>query len=345
MSRDHYEVLGVSKGASQAEIKKAYRKLAMKHHPDRNPGNPKAEDLFKEVTEAYDVLSDEEKRNLYDRGSAPHPGFSGAHGFRGFEDIFSDLFGGGFSSRFTGSERSQKRALVGEDIKIKTMISFLDSVRGTEKQVRVKRKHACKDCHATGQAPAATARACGICNGQGVIITRQGNMTFNVTCRSCNGAGKMVDKCPICSGKRRIGADQTVSVRIPAGIAPGQTLRLVGQGHEDRDGPGNLFIRIEVDEHPSLQRRGQDIHSKKSVGLISAVLGDSVLIETVEGTKEVDVPSGTQPGDKLRLQGLGFPSLKNSSKGDHYVEISIKVPKKITDEQKALLKKLKDVGL
>ena len=347
MKKDFYKVLGVKKDASQKEIKSAYRKLALKHHPDRNQDDPSAEDRFKEITEAYDTLSDPEKKREYDHGpqEANFSGFSSSN-FRGFEDIFGDMFGG--FNPFNRGRNTHQRASnpVGADARLQIRISFLDAVKGCEKVVKVGRKEVCGTCSGKGVPPDADVVVCSSCNGTGQGVIRQGSITFASTCRACGGNGKSYSKiCGTCEGRRLVSKESKVTVKVPAGVHNGNTLKLHGRGHEDIGGTGDLYLTLKVDEHPDLKREGDNIKSSVSINLTQAVLGDSVKVETVDGAKSVDVPAGTQPGDILRLSGLGTNNIKTSRAGDHFITIRVRIPSNLSEAQKSIFAKLKEEGV
>ena len=347
MSKDLYQVLGVKRDASEKEIKSAYRKLALKYHPDRNQNNPSAADKFKEVSAAYDILGDSEKKKEYDNPRSS-PFSSGQNDFRGFEDIFGDFFGRGFNPfNRQGSRQRQKQSNpVGKDIRLSIQIDFLEAVKGCEKSIVVGRKEICSTCSGTGTPPDADIIVCRSCNGTGETTVRQGAITFSSTCRACNGQGKRYSKvCQTCEGRRLVSKEGRVSVRIPAGVSNGNTLRLQGQGHEDLGGAGDMYLTVQVKEHPTLTRKENNIFSKTAIKLTQAVLGDVVKVDTVDGIKEVDIPPGTQSGDVLRLAGLGTTNVKTKEVGSHLIEVQVKIPANLSPEQIAMFDELKSSGI
>ena len=350
MSKDLYQVLGVSRNASTEEIKKAYRKLALKHHPDRNPDDPGSEERFKEVTEAYNTLSDPEKKLEYDRPQQSSPfgsGFSQSN-FHGFEDLFGEMFGGGFNpfNRQRKRQSSRSQDPVGKDIRLSIVIDFLEAAKGCEKTVVVGRKEICNTCSGTGIPPSADIVICRACGGSGQTTVRQGAITFASTCRACNGQGKTYSQlCPSCEGRRLVSKESRVAVRVPPGVKDGNTLRLQGQGHVDIGGSGDLYLTLKVKAHPTLTREGDNILSKVSIKLTQAVLGDTVKIDTIDGQKEVDIPAGTQPGDILRLSGLGTKNVKTGKHGFHLIEVQVKIPSNLSADQEQTFKRLKKEGV
>jgi molecular chaperone DnaJ len=339
VSKDLYKVLGVNKDASKAEIKRAYRKLALKHHPDKNPNSPGAEDLFKAASDAYSTLGDDVKRREYDmRGAgATRGGFSSG----GFGDIFNDFFSSGFNPF---GERTPAGPPLGEDVRVNYSIAFLEAVKGTEKNVRIKKKSICVNCHGTGIGAKTMRTNCNACQGTGKVNIRQGNMIFTSACGNCDGLGVLNSKCIECSGKRRIGKEHSIAVKIPAGIDSGQTLRLSNQGHQDTGGFGDLYLHIKVGTSKEFRRSGTDIHNKIEIPITTAVLGNTVHINTVDGIKAVEVPAGTQNNDTLKLSGLGVISLKTKIRGDHLAEIVVKIPQNLTHEQIEAFMMLKETG-
>jgi molecular chaperone DnaJ len=342
VSKDFYRILGVGKDASKEEIKKAYRKLALKYHPDKNPNNPKAEEMFKDASEAYSTLGDDDKRREYDMYGSKRA----TSGFRsgGFGDIFNDFFGGGFNPFDRGRPRPQDPPR-GEDIRVEFSVQFLDAVQGAEKSVSIKKKYLCNSCNGTGTDTTGFQSNCSACYGNGKVQVRQGGVTFTSICGNCNGAGTLNKKCIECSGKRRIGKEHQIAVKIPAGINTGQTLRLSNQGHEDVGGIGDLYLNIRVAPSKKFKRSGVNIHNKVDVPLTTAVLGGSIPIDTVEGVKIVEVPAGTQNNDILKLTGMGVQSLKTPHRGDHLAEIVVKIPERLTHEQIEAFMMLKATGV
>ena len=348
--RDYYEVLGVPRDADEAALKKAYRQLAKKYHPDINPGDKEAEAKFKEASEAYAVLSDPEKRRQYDQfGHAAFDG--GAGGAGGFDfnnmgdmgDIFGDIFGDlvvGGSRR-----RASNGPMQGANVRTSFRITFEEAFRGVDKELDLNLKEECETCHGTGAKPGTEATTCPKCGGKGqVVYTQQSlfGMVRNVTtCPDCNGTGKIIkDKCPDCYGSGYITKRKKIQVSIPAGIDSGQSVRIRGKGEPGINGGprGDLLVEVIVAQHPKFQRQDMNVFSTESISFPTAVLGGEVRIPTVAGDVMVDVKPGTQSGTKIRLKGKGMPSLRSQSlMGDHYVTLVVDVPTKLNEEQKAAL--------
>lgn len=350
--RDYYEVLGVSKGASDSEIKKAYRVLAKKYHPDMNPGDKEAEVKFKEASEAYAVLSDEEKRRKYDQfGHAAFEGGAGG-GAGGFDfsgmdmgDIFGDLFGGGFSDFFGGGRGSRSGPAKGANIRTSVRITFEEACFGVEKEIELNLKEECETCNGSGAKPGSNPETCPKCNGKGqAVFTQQSlfGVVRNVqTCPECRGKGKIVkEKCPDCYGTGYITRKKKIQVSIPAGIDDGQCVRIREKGEPGENGGprGDLLVEVVVSRHASLQRDGYDIYSTVPISYARAALGGDVKISTVDSDVIYTVKPGTQTNTKVRLRGKGVPTLRNPQvRGDHYVTLVVQVPTKLTHEQKELL--------
>jgi molecular chaperone DnaJ len=342
--RDYYEVLGVERGASLDDIKKAYRKLALKHHPDKNPGNAQAEEKFKEAAEAYGVLSDEEKRARYDRYG--HSGVAGMGGFdpnqfADFGDILGDLFG--FGDFFGAGRQRTNRPARGNDLRYDLELSFEDAVFGKEVTLNVPRVITCTTCGGSGAKPGTQPATCSGCGGRGQIRYSQGFFAVARTCPQCGGAGKVIkDPCVKCSGAGRVREEKKIAVKVPAGVDDGSRLRVAGEGESGWNGgpAGDLYVFITVREHPKFTRRDYDIHSEQSISFTQAALGGEVKIETIEGLETLKVPAGTQPNQVFRLRGKGVQFLDNSGRGDHYVHIAVRVPTSLSEEQRQLLHQL-----
>lgn len=349
--RDYYEVLGVDKNADEATIKKAYRTLAKKYHPDMNPGDEEAEKKFKEASEAYAILSDPEKKRQYDQyghAAFEQGGGPGGFDFNGadFGDIFGDIFGeffGGGRSRGGRSNGPMK----GANVRTSVRITFEEAVFGTEKELEVTLKDECTTCHGTGAKPGTNPETCPKCGGKGqVVFTSQsffGTVRNVQTCPDCNGSGKIIkDKCPDCHGTGYIASRKKIRVTIPAGIDNGQSVRIRDKGEPGVNGGprGDLLVEVVVGRHPILQRQDMHIYSTVQMSFAVAALGGEIVIDTVDGKVVYDVKPGTQTDTKVRLKGKGVPSLRNKDvRGDHYVTLVVQVPEKLSHEAKELLKK------
>ncbi|MBA9077000.1 molecular chaperone DnaJ [Rufibacter quisquiliarum] len=356
--RDYYEILGVAKGASQDEIKKAYRKIAIKYHPDKNPDDPTAEDKFKEAAEAYEVLSDEQKRQRYDQFG--HQGVNGG-GFGGgggmnMEDIFSqfgDIFGGGgggFESFFGGGgQRGGKRMRKGSNLRIKLKLNLEEVAKGVEKKIKVKRYESCQVCDGNGSKNGSSLQTCGTCQGQGqvkrVVNTMLGQMVSSSTCPTCHGEGKMVtQKCDACHGEGRQLREEVISINVPAGVADGMQLSMSGKGNVPERGgiPGDLLIQIEEEHHPTLRRDGNNVMFEQYVSFVDATLGASVEVPTIEGKVKIKIDPGTQSGKILRLRGKGIPDINGYGRGDQLIHINVWTPKNVNAEERQILERLRD---
>ena len=346
--RDYYEILGVERGADDQSIKSAYRKLALKFHPDRNPGDTAAEEKFKEAAEAYSVLSDAQKRAAYDRFG--HQGVQGAGGgfdpssFGGFEDIIGDFFGLG--DLFGGGRgRSRNRAQRGEDLRFDLEITFEDMMKGLSADIQVPRAEACGRCTGTGAEPQDGMTVCPICRGKGEVIFQQSFLSVRRTCSQCNGRGQIIRRpCTECKGEGYLRKERKLKVNIPAGVDTGTRLRLTGEGQPGVNGgpPGDLYVFIAVKEHAIFDRSEADLHCTVPVNIAQAALGTEVDILTFDGLQTVKVPEGTQSGSKVRLKHLGVPRLNSSSRGDLYVTIDVRVPTKLSREQRKLFEQLRE---
>ena len=357
--RDYYEVLGVDKKASADEIKKAYRKLAIKYHPDRNPGDKEAEEKFKEAAEAYDVLSDADKRARYDQyGPSLGPqgfggGFGGGHGMT-MEDIFSqfgDIFGGGFGgfSGFGGGGRSSRSVNRGSDLRINVKVDLRDVVHGVTKKFKINRYVACDKCKGTGAKDGTAFHTCATCHGTGVVTRTQqsifGMMQTQSPCPDCQGEGKVIsEKCPQCRGEGVERKEELVTVNIPAGVADGMTLRKEGKGNAARRGgvTGNLLIQISEEKHHELVRDENDITYNLMLDFPTAVLGGKVEVPTVDGRARITIEPGTQSGKILRLRGKSIHSMDGSGTGDELINVLIYTPEHLSDEEKKTIEKMRD---
>jgi molecular chaperone DnaJ len=346
--RDYYDVLGVARGANDQQIKSAYRKLALKYHPDRNPGDKTAEERFKEAAEAYAVLADAQKRAAYDRFG--HAAVSGAAGGQGFDPTifadFGDILGGlgdvfGFGDLFSGRRRGGPQR--GSDLRYDLEITFDEAAKGTETTIQVPRLETCGTCHGTGAAAGTSPVSCPHCRGTGQIRRQQGFFTIAHTCSHCRGAGRVVQKpCLTCHGATQVQTDRKLTVKIPAGIATGQRLRLHGEGEHGVGGgpPGDLYVVVGVQDHPFFRRDGSDLVFEMPVSYPTLVLGGEITIPTLEGTDKLRIPEGTAAGSTFRLRSKGMPDVSGRGRGDLYVHVQVDVPKKLTKEQKSLLQQL-----
>ncbi len=351
--QDYYDVLGVKRDASSEEIKRAYRRLAKKHHPDANKSDPQAQEKFKKVLEAYEVLSDPQKRSQYDRvrefsSGGPFGGLGGAR-FTSYEDLgdLGDIFSRLFTDDLAGMTRA-RRTHRGEDILYEVRVPFEVALKGGKATVRVTREEACASCNGSGAGPNGRRMACSNCRGTGRIETFQGGFGFTRPCPRCLGRGEIVtEPCAVCRGQGIISRTRPIEVDIPTGIRDGYKLRLRGQGNASATGgePGDLYVQVRVARHPKFERRGQDIYSDLHLNVAQALLGTKKSVETVDGKVEVSVPAGSQPGSTLRLRGRGAPG-RDGKRGDHYLRINVSVPKKLSGKARELTEQLaKETGL
>jgi len=347
--RDYYEVLGVAKNASDDEIKKAYRKLAMKYHPDRNPDSKGSEDKFKEAKEAYEMLSEPKKREAYDRfghaGVDPNAGgFGGGQGgMGGFSDVFGDIFGDIFGA--AGGARGGGRSNVyrGADLRYSMEVSLEQAANGYTTEIRVPSWENCDTCNGSGAKPGTKPKACQTCGGQGSVRMQQGFFSIQQTCPTCHGSGKVIsDPCGTCDGVGRVKKTKTLEVRIPAGIDTGMRIRSAGNGEPGINGgpSGDLYVEIHVRDHSVFQRDGDDLHCEIPISMITAALGGKVEVPTLAGRAEIDLPEGTQSGKTFRLRGKGIKGLRSSYPGDLYAHVAVETPVRLTDKQKKLLREL-----
>jgi len=349
--RDYYEVLGVDRGASANDLKSAYRRLAMEFHPDRNPDDPVAEDRFKELSEAYGVLSDEEKRARYDRFG--HAGLGGQGGaqdfgdFGGFGDIFNDLFGDIFGGGGGGGGR-RGRGQRGADLRYNLEVDLNEVLHGLVSTIDIPKMRTCEPCEGSGASPGSSATTCDRCRGAGQVAFQQGFFRVNRPCDACAGAGQIIrDPCRECRGGGRVESQQTLQVKVPPGVDDGARLRLVGEGEAGVAGgpPGDLYVVIHIEPHPLFERDGTDLYTEVPVPFVQAALGSHIDVPTLEGPMEIEMPEGTQSGKVLPLKGMGLPPLQprmdaarlERMRGDIFVRIFVEVPTRLTDRQRALL--------
>lgn len=351
--RDFYEVLGVAKTASDEEIKKAYRRLAMKYHPDRNPDDKDAEEKFKEVKEAYEILSEEDKRAAYDRfghagvdpnaaGAGGFGGFGGGAGGASFSDIFGDVFGDIFGGG-RGGARQQNR---GSDLKYTLEIDLEEAVKGTKVEIKVPTLVPCETCDGSGAKKGSSPTTCNTCGGSGQIRMQQGFFSVQQTCPSCRGRGKIIkDPCPSCRGNGRVEKTKTLSVNIPAGVDTGDRIRLAGEGEGAPSAggqPGDLYVQISVREHRIFARDGRDLYCEIPVTITDAALGGDLEVPTLDGRVKLKIPEGTQTGKLFRLRGKGVPALRGGAAGDLLCRVVVETPVNLTKKQKELLQELSD---
>jgi molecular chaperone DnaJ len=352
--RDYYEVLGVSRGATEAEIKGAYRKLAIRYHPDKNPGDAEAEEKFKEAAEAYSVLSVAEQRARYDRfghagvsGAAGAQGsWGGAQGFGGIEDILGDLFGFGdvFGGRGGGGRRGAAQR--GADLRYDLEMSLEEASEGMTAQLRIPRLEACDACKGSGAAPGTQPENCSGCNGTGQVRYQQGFFSVARTCGQCRGAGRVIrTPCEQCKGAGRVEREKQIEVKIPAGVETGSRLRLSGEGEAGAQGgpAGDLYVVIHVKEHDLFERQGNNLYASVPVTFAQAALGAEVSVQTLEGQESLKVPAGTQTGTVFRLKGHGMPVLGGRGRGDLFVSVTVVTPTTLTREQRKLLEQLAQI--
>lgn len=343
--KDYYEVLGVNRDASDEEIKKSFKKLAMKFHPDRNPDNPKAEESFKEAKEAYEVLSDEQKRAAYDQygHAGVDPSMGGGAGFGGFGsggfsdafgDIFGDIFGGG-----RGGQRSN--VYRGADLRYNLEISLEEAARGTETKIRIPVQTSCETCHGSGARPGTSPVTCSTCNGHGQVRMQQGFFSVQQTCPKCHGTGKMVkEPCPTCHGGGRVKQNKTLNVKIPAGVDEGDRIRLSGEGEAGVNGgpTGDLYVVVHLKPHAMFQRDGANLHCEMPISFSTAALGGEIEVPTLDGAAKMKIPAETQTGSVFRLRGKGIKPLRASEHGDLMVHVVVETPVRLTEKQRELLR-------
>jgi molecular chaperone DnaJ len=344
MKRDYYEVLGISRSASAQEIKTAYRKLAVKYHPDRNDGNQEAEEKFKEVAEAYSVLSDPSKKERYDRFG--HEGLSGSDVSYDIEDMFSglsDIFGAFFGGGDPFGRGGRRRPRRGSDLQYNLTITFDEAYKGVEKTIRIKRNETCSKCNGTGLKEGTARKTCPVCRGRGQVAYSQGFFTMTKTCHNCGGIGEIIENpCTQCGGKGKEYKEHEVVIKIPAGIDDGNTLRVSGKGEAgENNGPyGDLYIVIEVESHKHFKRQGADVLLEVPLSFAEVALGVKKEIPTPGGKAMLSVPSGTQTGTVIELKGEGFPKIGEKKKGSLFAKIVVKTPKKLSGRKKELFEEL-----
>ena len=358
MKRDYYEILSVTKSASVEEIKKAYRKVAMQHHPDRNPGDKAAEEKFKEAAEAYEVLSNSDKRAQYDRygHAAVNSGRGGFNGggmnmddiFSQFGDVFGDdIFGSFFGGRRGGGGSARAHGVRGSNLRVKIKLTYEEIAKGVNKNIKVKKHVACTTCHGSGAKDKASVQTCGTCGGSGqvrrVSNTFLGQMQTVTTCPTCNGEGTSITaKCTVCKGEGRVFGEEVVSLDIPAGVQEGMQLSVSGKGNAGERGgsAGDLIILIEEEAHPDLQRDGLNVAFDLHISFSDAVFGTQVEVPTIDGKAKIRIPTGTQSGKIFRLKGKGFPSVNSYEKGDQLIHVNVWTPQQVSAEEKAIIEKL-----
>jgi len=355
--RDYYETLGVAKGASDEDIKKAFRKKAMEHHPDRNRHDPKSEARFKEVNEAYDVLKDAQKKAAYDRfghgafenGGHPGAGFRGGPDFASaFSDVFDDLFGDFMGGGAAAGARRGQRAARGSDLRYNLRMTLEEAYHGKQATVTVPSSATCEVCNGTGAEGGAEPATCPTCSGMGKVRAQQGFFTVERTCPTCGGRGQIIkNPCKSCAGAGRVRRDRTLSVNIPVGVETGTRIRLAGEGEAGLRGgpPGDLYIFVEVEQHPIFERDNQNLYCRIPVSMTTAALGGEIDAPTLDGGRtRVRVPAGVQSGKQLRLRGKGMPALRGSGAGDLYIELAVETPVNLSVRQKELLKEFEEAG-
>jgi molecular chaperone DnaJ len=355
--RDYYTVLGVNRDASDEDIKKAYRKLAMKHHPDRNPNDKTSEEKFKEAKAAYEILSDGKKRAAYDQfghagvdaaagfGAAGARGFGGgAEGFGGFADAFGDIFGEIFGNAGPGGGRGRGNGVYrGADLRYNLELSLEEAARGTEAKIRIPALEQCATCHGSGAKPGTQAKTCPTCSGQGQVRVSQGFFSIQQTCPQCHGAGKIIpDPCATCAGAGRVKHHKTLSVKIPAGVDQDDRIRLAGEGEAGLNGgpQGDLYVVVNLRPHPVFQRDNSDLHCEMPISFSTAALGGEIEIPTLDGHAKVKIPPETQTGQVFRLRNKGIKGVRSSVHGDLFCHVAIETPVKLTPRQRELLREL-----
>jgi molecular chaperone DnaJ len=353
VKRDYYEILGVQRGATDQEIKSAYRKLALQYHPDRNPNNPDAEEKFKECSEAYAVLADSEKREMYNRfghagvGNAATGGGFDASVFQDFGDIFGEFFG--FGDLFGGGGRSggRTRAQRGADLREDITIEFEEAAFGVEKQITYRKHELCEKCNGSGSALGKAPASCRTCGGRGQVRYQQGFFSIARTCPNCHGAGSVIsDPCTNCRGEGRVIQQKTIDAKIPAGVEDGTRIRFTGVGEAGVHGgpPGDLYLVLRVKQHAFFDRQGNDLYCVVPISFTQAAVGTEIQVPTLEGEQTLKIPEGTQSGTILKLRGKGVPVLNGHGKGNLFVEVRVQTPTKLTNRQRELLQELQGIA-
>ena len=346
--KDYYKILGVSRNATEDEIKKSYRKVAMEHHPDRNPGNKEAEEKFKIASEAYEVLRDPEKREIYDRYGIEGLKGTGFTGFRGFDDIFSafgDVFQDFFG--FAPTHRGRTAARPGADLRYDVKISFFDAAFGKEAEIEIPKNIACEACGGTGAKPGTHPAQCPSCKGTGQVTRSQGFFTISTTCSQCRGEGSIVPHpCKECRGYGKAKKIRKIQLKIPPGVDTGSKLRIRGEGEEGERGgpPGDLFVFIYVEPHDFFSREGDDVICQIPISFTQAALGTEIEVPTLNGAKNLKIPKGTESGEIFRIKGEGFPRIRGYGRGDEIVQVMVRTPKNLTKRQEELLREFEEVG-
>jgi len=347
--RDFYEILGVNRDASDEDIKKSYRKLAMKYHPDRNPDQKDAEEKFKEAKEAYEVLSEAEKRRAYDAygHAGVNPQVGGGHGgegFGGFSEAFGDIFGEIFGGR---GGRGGQQVYRGADLRYNMDITLEQAARGTETKIRIPSLEDCETCKGSGAKPGTSAKTCHTCNGPGQVRMQQGFFSIQQTCPTCHGTGKVIpEPCTACSGAGRVKKHKTLSVKIPSGVDDGDRIRLSGEGEAGVNGgpPGDLYVVVQLKAHAVFQREGADLHCEMPISFSVAALGGEINIPTLDGEAKIKIPAETQSGQVFRLRGKGIRPVRQTSAGDLMCHVVVETPVRLTDRQKEILRELEEIN-
>ena len=346
--KDYYKILGVSRDASEDQIKKSYRKIAMQYHPDRNPGDKEAEEKFKVASEAYEVLRDPEKREIYNRYGIEGLKGTGFTGFRGFEDIFSafgDIFEDFFG--FGGTGRRRTAARPGADLRYDLKISFHDAAFGKEAEIEIPKNVVCDTCSGTGAKPGTYPAQCPNCNGTGQVTRSQGFFTISTTCGHCRGEGTIISHpCKDCRGHGRLRKTKKIQIKIPPGVDTGSKLRIRGEGEDGQRGgpPGDLFVFIYVEPHDFFSRHGDDVVCQVPISFAQAALGTEIEVPTLNGERKLSIPKGVESGEILRIRGEGFPKMRGYGRGDEVVQVVVRTPKNLTKRQEELLKEFEEIG-